>query len=104
MNGSIRKLARPAALAGVSVVVLAFSLWASGTTAWEMTSYNDFVKGRFEGIERQLVITERAYPLHGLHHRFVAKLGEMLRIDFRQSKLARSSLGCLTDAASHKVR
>src|SRR5438132_14139676 len=23
---------------------------ASGTTAWEMTSYNDFIKGKFSGI------------------------------------------------------
>jgi hypothetical protein len=50
MKGSMRKLARPAALGGLSMAVLALSLWASGTTAWEMNSYNDFVKGRFNGI------------------------------------------------------
>ena len=25
-------------------------LWASGTTAWELNTYQDFVRGRFEGI------------------------------------------------------
>ena len=49
MNVSVRTLACCAAAVG-SALVLALSLWASGTTAWEMTSYNDFVKGRFEGI------------------------------------------------------
>ena len=30
--------------------LLAPSLFPSGTTAWEMTSYADFIKGRFEGV------------------------------------------------------
>jgi hypothetical protein len=29
---------------------LATALFASGTTAWEMTSYSDFIRGRFQGI------------------------------------------------------
>jgi len=29
---------------------LATALWASGTTAWEMNSYADFLRGRFDGI------------------------------------------------------
>lgn len=29
---------------------LAPALFASGTTAWEMNSYNDFVRGRFQGV------------------------------------------------------
>jgi hypothetical protein len=32
------------------LAVLAPALLASGTTAWEMTSYSDFVRGRFQGI------------------------------------------------------
>ncbi len=40
---------RVAALAAVAALV-APSLFPSGTTAWEMTSYGDFVKGRFDGM------------------------------------------------------
>ena len=47
MNVSVRTLARSAAMLEVLALVLALSLWASGTTAWEMTSYNDFVQGPF---------------------------------------------------------
>jgi hypothetical protein len=39
--------------AGALVVLaacLAPSVFSSGTTAWEMTSYSDFVRGRFDGI------------------------------------------------------
>jgi len=32
------------------LAVLAPALFASGTAAWEMNSYNDFVRGRFQGI------------------------------------------------------
>lgn len=39
----------PAAL-GLALVMAAAGLFASSTTAWEMNSYNDFVRGRFQGI------------------------------------------------------
>lgn len=35
---------------GAVQAVLAAMLLASGTTSWDMTSYNDFVRGRFQGI------------------------------------------------------
>jgi hypothetical protein len=41
---------RRVALAGAVAVLLAPSIFPSGTTAWEMTSYADFVKGRFDGV------------------------------------------------------
>jgi hypothetical protein len=41
----MRQLARAAAL-----FVLAPSLYSSGTATWEMNSYGDFVRGRFDGI------------------------------------------------------
>ena len=54
MMGSMRLLARPAGLlGGITLLILAAltpSLFSSGTTAWEMNSYADFVKGRFEGM------------------------------------------------------
>ncbi len=54
MNGSMRHFARPAGIsAGIALLLLAGSVrsvFSSGTTAWEMNSYSDFVRGRFEGI------------------------------------------------------
>src|SRR5690242_15741438 len=46
MTVSLRRLWRPAALSAA----FASALLCSGTTAWEMNSYADFVKGRFSGI------------------------------------------------------
>ena len=48
-----RRSGPPAVLAGAgiaAVLCLAPALFPSGTTVWEMNSYNDFVKGRFEGV------------------------------------------------------
>lgn len=45
-----RHSARRAALAGALAALLAPTLFSSGTTAWEMTSYADFLKGRFDGV------------------------------------------------------
>ena len=39
-------IARPTAIAAVLAALLAQSIFPSGTTAWEMTSYADFVRGR----------------------------------------------------------
>jgi hypothetical protein len=50
MNVSTRRFSRPAAGLVLLAVWLAPSLFSSGTTAWEMTSYADFVKGHFSGI------------------------------------------------------
>ena len=54
MTGPLRHLAGPAGLGAsllaASLFVLTPSVFSSGTTAWEMNSYNDFVRGRFEGI------------------------------------------------------
>src|SRR4051794_34084757 len=41
---------RPAATLALLVALLAPALYPSGTTAWEMTSYADFIRGRFEGV------------------------------------------------------
>jgi hypothetical protein len=41
---------RTAAAALALAACLAPSVFSSGTTAWEMNSYGDFVRGRFEGI------------------------------------------------------
>jgi hypothetical protein len=46
MTAFIRYPARAAALAAAAAL---FAL-ASGTTAWEMTSYGDFIRGRFTGV------------------------------------------------------
>jgi len=46
----IRHSARPAAVLATLTALLAPSLYPSGTTAWEMTSYADFVRGRFDGV------------------------------------------------------
>jgi sugar lactone lactonase YvrE len=55
MIGPMRQLLRrgslrPAGIAAVLLGLLAPSLFPSGTTAWEMNSYSDFVRGRFSGI------------------------------------------------------
>lgn len=50
MPGSIRPFTRPAAALVALIACLAPALFSSGTTAWEMNSYSDFVRGRFEGI------------------------------------------------------
>ena len=43
--GLCRRPSRPFAL-----ILAAPALFASGTTAWEMNSYSDFIRGRFQGI------------------------------------------------------
>jgi hypothetical protein len=50
MTGSMRQFTRPAAIAGVLLAAAAPALFSSGTTSWEMNSYQDFVRGRFEGV------------------------------------------------------
>jgi hypothetical protein len=45
----LRRYSRPAAIAA-ALALLAPALFPSGTTAWEMNSYADFVKGRFSGV------------------------------------------------------
>ena len=45
MKSGIRQFACSALAMG-----LATALWSSGTTAWEMDSYADFLRGRFDGI------------------------------------------------------
>ena len=32
------------------LLLVACSAWASGTASWEMTSYQDFIKGKFQGV------------------------------------------------------
>jgi len=49
MNGFMYR-AIPAGILVALVAVFAPSVFPSGTTAWEMNSYSDFVRGRFEGI------------------------------------------------------
>src|SRR5947209_18392779 len=34
----------------VLLAALGACAWASGTTAWEMNTYQDFVRGRFQGV------------------------------------------------------
>ncbi len=46
----MRRISRPAAIVAVLAASLAPALFSSGTTAWEMNSYSDFVKGRFNGL------------------------------------------------------
>ena len=54
MHRAIRGTGIPACVSssGVAILLVAFapSVFSSGTTAWEMNSYSDFVRGRFEGI------------------------------------------------------
>ena len=47
---SMRYSARPAAFAALFTAALAPYAFASGTQAWEMSSYTDFVRGRFDGV------------------------------------------------------
>src|SRR6476620_12628729 len=44
------QFARPAAVLATLTALVAPSQFPSGTTAWEMTSYGDFVRGRFDGV------------------------------------------------------
>jgi hypothetical protein len=41
---------RPAAIAAALVAGLSVSLVGSGTQTWEMDSYSDFIRGRFDGV------------------------------------------------------
>ena len=50
MSGFLREHARPVGAAILVAAALAPALFPSGTTAWEMNSYADFVRGRFDGI------------------------------------------------------
>ena len=58
MHRAIRGTGIPACVSspGVAILLVALaagfapSVFSSGTTAWEMNSYSDFVRGRFEGI------------------------------------------------------
>src|SRR3954466_13138569 len=50
MTRPIRSFARRAAVLATLAALVAPSLFPSGTTSWEMTSYGDFVKGRFDGV------------------------------------------------------
>ncbi|HEY1336157.1 MAG TPA: hypothetical protein VGF59_01540 [Bryobacteraceae bacterium] len=50
MTGPTRRIGPAALLAGALASCLVPWLFASGTTAWEMNSYGDFVRGRFDGI------------------------------------------------------
>src|SRR4051812_30329190 len=43
-------MTRPAATLALLAALLAPAMYPSGTTAWEMTSYADFIRGRFEGV------------------------------------------------------
>lgn len=46
----MRRFSRPAAALAILVLALGTALLASVTTAWEMNSYADFIKGKFDGI------------------------------------------------------
>ena len=50
MIAAMRYSARPAAIAALFTAALAPCALASGTQTWEMSSYTDFVRGRFDGI------------------------------------------------------
>src|SRR5262249_31797404 len=53
MTGFMRFRARSLALAAVTAAGLALftpRVFSSGTTAWEMNAYADFIKGRFDGV------------------------------------------------------
>ena len=50
MMVTMRSWACAAVLAMVPAGGLAPALFASGTAAWEMNSYNDFIRGRFDGV------------------------------------------------------
>jgi hypothetical protein len=46
----MRRFSRPTAVVAALAVSFAPALFSSGTTAWEMNSYADFVKGHFSGL------------------------------------------------------
>jgi len=48
--GFMRHLIRPAGIAAALAAGLSVALVGSGTQTWEMDSYNDFVRGHFDGI------------------------------------------------------
>ena len=50
MNASTRPLVRAAVLVMTQMGILASGVFASGTAAWEMNSYSDFIRGRFDGV------------------------------------------------------
>jgi hypothetical protein len=50
MKPFVRQYARTAALAAALAGSLTVALIASGTQTWEMNSYADFVRGRFDGV------------------------------------------------------
>jgi len=50
MMGFMRHLIRPAGIAAALAAGLSVALVGSGTQTWEMDSYNDFVRGHFDGI------------------------------------------------------
>jgi sugar lactone lactonase YvrE len=50
MIRAARQIARHTAALAALAALVAPSVFPSGTTAWEMTSYADFVRGRFDGV------------------------------------------------------
>ena len=50
MRPYVRTLGIAAGVIAAAVSGFAPSLFSSGTTAWEMNSYTDFVRGRFDGV------------------------------------------------------
>jgi hypothetical protein len=50
MSDPMRTIARCAVILGGLLPANLARLYASGTTSWEMNSYQDFVRGRFEGV------------------------------------------------------
>ncbi len=46
----MRRFSRPTAVVAALAVSFAPALFSSGTTAWEMNSYADFVQGHFSGV------------------------------------------------------
>ncbi|MBZ5624688.1 MAG: hypothetical protein LAQ69_39215 [Acidobacteriia bacterium] len=50
MRPLIRPLGTAAGVMVAALTVFSPQVFSSGTTAWEMNSYSDFVRGRFEGI------------------------------------------------------
>jgi hypothetical protein len=50
MTVFMRHFIRPASIAAVLVAGLSVALVGSGTQTWEMDSYNDFVRGKFDGV------------------------------------------------------
>jgi len=50
MRPSLSVAASPCLRVAVSLLALTTSSFASATTAWEMTSYQDFIRGQFQGV------------------------------------------------------